>query len=151
MSTATIKVDKSKYEKPIPFYDEKGMKIILYIPPNFIPDSVDGRYIANTDSFEICLNYKDREDGAVLFEDDSVRFVVGRNTKKLLFILIKNVEVKKINQIVLEQRIKQDLLSSFNSAINKVSKTIEKTNLEVTKTILSGAVNELVGATASAS
>jgi len=140
-----IIVDSNRYKKPIPLYDSRGVKIILYIPPNFIPHSVQGQYNKKDDNFKISFYYKDEEKGTVLLEDDYICFTVGENTKKLLSVQIKGVRNRGINTITLEQKIKEDLLSDFDRAINRVSKPIEKTNLEVTKTVVSDSAPVLAG------
>jgi hypothetical protein len=143
---SSIIIDRTKYEKPIPFYDARGIKIILHLPANFIPNSAMGRYLESDDCFEIKFNYGDEEPEDILFEDNNVRFVVGKNTKKLLAIFIKSIKAKKIDTIKIEQRIKEDLLTAFDNAINRVNRPIEKTNFEVTKTIISESTSNLIEA-----
>jgi hypothetical protein len=144
VNISSITVDKNAYETPI-LQDVNGLIIRLRIPPSFIPDRVEGKYLPDTDSFEISFIYKDNEKGEIVYEDSNILFIVGKHTKKMIKILAKNIQLKKVALIQLEQIIKKEVETSFDKAIDRVSKIIEKKNLEVTKLLVSGSINELVG------
>jgi len=139
-----IAFDKTRYEMPIQVDDDRGIKVVLYIPPIFIPKHISGRYMNNEDCFEIKFIYDDAENPMVLFEDANIRFEAGKNTKKMLIIIVKNVEAKKINRITLEQKIQKDLINGFNNAISRVKKQVEKTNYEITRSIISDSTSNIV-------
>ncbi len=124
----TINIDQNRYKQAIPFFDSRGIKITMYLPPIFIPQSVNGSYISEDDSFEIKFNYKEIEVAITLFDNDHARFMVGKHTKKPLALHIKNVKKQGVTFITLEQ--------IFNDAISKVDKPIEKGNMEVAKSVV---------------
>ncbi len=133
---STILIDKSKYDKPIRF-SEEGIEIVLHMPMNFIPNSIEGKYIHEQDMIEISFNYNDEEKGMDLLEDNVMKFVVGRESKKILRIIIKKAKEQKINSVTLEHKIQQNVFEAFKNefrmASDRLNKIIEKQNLEVAK------------------
>jgi len=139
----TITIDPRRYNEPIEL-KFRGVKITLHIPPNFIPESVQGQYVEKNDIFEIHFNYKDTEAGMVEFENNQFVFIVGKNTKKLISISIKSIKASQINGIILEQKIKSELPQAFEQIKKHFNRQVELRNFDVSRNVIMDGADNLI-------
>lgn len=132
----TIAVDREKYRQPIPHKFHMGIEIELFIPPFLIPYSVQGTYIGSKDIFKIQFIYGDVEPEKVIYEDKNICLTAGRNSNKLLKIMIKKIKERGIDRIMLKQKIKEDIGKIIEQRKETLKKLIEKENFEKNKLFL---------------
>ena len=139
----TIEIDRNKYDKPLS-QQSHGMKIVLHMPPNFIPQTIHGAYLAKIDCFEIDFHYRDMEAAIIEYEDEKFSVLVGRNTRKLLKIILKDIKKQHIDQVSLEQKIKLELPKLFEQIRKRFHRPIEIQNFDVSRGIIVESAENLV-------
>lgn len=129
-----VSIDKEKYER-IP---SKGGKVRIeyFVPRILIPYTVEGKYNNEKDSFTIEFSYGVTEPDKEIGGDEDVCLMVGKNSKKLTKIVIKNIRKKFVNSVQLTQAILHDVSNAIENKKGMLTVEIEQANFENSKTIV---------------